>query len=115
MTRDMPDLHTAPEMTGDAQNYASGNWLVQQGREGDFVVRWNEFLGWTRAQVPGLRWAILIKDSDDGRHFISLAAWETLEALKAWRSLPGFAEKLGACRGLCDEFRGSNYQLIATA
>ncbi len=119
MTRDIglrrPELEAASEIKQEAQNYGSGNWVVQQGREAEFVARWNKFLGWTRAQMPGLRWAMLIKDADDRRHFISLAGWESLEALLAWRSLPEFAEKLGACRALCDEFRGSNYQLIATA
>ena len=97
------------------EHFASGNWIVQQGREADFVACWNQFLAWTRKEAPGLRGAMLMQDAGDGRHFVSIAAWENLEELQAWRALPGFAERMSACRELCEDFRGSNYELTATA
>ena len=93
--------------------YASGNWMVTQRREDEFVKRWTEFLEWTRASFPALRAAQLIRDEDDSRHFISWAGWESADAMQAWRSRPEFADKLGACRALCDDFRGSSYTLAA--
>jgi len=57
---------------------------------------------------------MLVRDAADARHFISLAAWESQDALKAWRSHPAFPDKMGACRSLCEDFKGSNYQLAAT-
>lgn len=95
-----------------ATDFASGSWVVQPGRETEFVSRWEEFLQWTRAEVTGIRYAMLLRDSEDGSHFVSLAAWDSTDALLAWRSLPGFAERLTACRRLCDAFQGSSYRLV---
>jgi heme-degrading monooxygenase HmoA len=97
------------------EHFASGNWIVQTGREADFVARWSEFLAWTREEAPGLRGAMLMKDASDERHFVSIAAWHGQEELKAWRSLPAFAQKMAACRALCEDFQGSNYELMETA
>jgi heme-degrading monooxygenase HmoA len=94
--------------------YASGNWVVNRGLEKDFIQRWQEFLDWTRASTHGLRSAQLIQDSEEPRHFVSFAAWESSEAMKTWRSLPDFAGRLGACRQLCEDFRGSSYTVVAT-
>lgn len=96
-----------------SEEFASGNWCVSSGREEEFITRWLEFLEWTRKTVPGLRSARLIRDAEDHRHFISFADWDSAEALGRWRSLPGFAERLAACRDLCDDFRGSNYTVAA--
>ena len=96
-----------------SEEFASGNWCVSPGREEEFVARWTEFLEWTRAAAPGLGSARLIRDAEDPRHFISFATWENAEAMQQWRSLPGFADHLSACRALCGDFRGSSYSLAA--
>ena len=101
-------------MDNVGDHYGSGNWVVAAGKDGEFIARWTEFLGWTRAAAPGLRWARLIQDDQNARHFISFASWESLEALASWRSLPEFAVKMGACRALCDDFRGGDYTVAAT-
>ena len=111
----LPTVEAPLPLVPGVEHFASGTWIVQPGREKDFVTRWNQFLAWTRAEAPGLRGAMLIKDAGDDRHFISMAGWDSLEHLYAWRALPGFAERMGACRALCDDFRGSNYELTATA
>lgn len=95
------------------QNYASGEWRVRKGAEGEFVERWRQFLEWTRASSPGFISARLIRDFGDPRHFVSLAEWESPAALDGWRGNPGFAARFGACRALCDDMSGSNYGLVA--
>ncbi len=94
--------------------YMSGNWVVKAGSEAEFVDRWSSFASWTDADVEGLHWAILLKDGDDGRHYISLSEWESPEHAAAWRANPKFAELLGACRELCDDFSSSGYSLAAS-
>jgi heme-degrading monooxygenase HmoA len=94
-------------------HFASGDWIVSGGREQEFVARWTEFLEWARQGVPGLGSAHLIHDSDNPNHFISFASWESREAMDGWRARPEFATRLGACRELCDDFRGSSYTLAA--
>jgi heme-degrading monooxygenase HmoA len=89
--------------------YASGSWNVTKGHEEEFVRRWTEFLQWTRSTFGELGTAQLIRDEETPGHFVSFATWKSIEALRDWRARPEFAERFGACRALCDEFRGSSY------
>lgn len=93
--------------------YASGNWVVTPGCETRFVERWTEFLEWTRSSFTELESARLIQDGEDSRHFVSFASWNSADAMKIWRSRPEFDEKFGACRALCDDFRGNSFILAA--
>jgi quinol monooxygenase YgiN len=93
--------------------YASGDWMVGAGSEEEFVKRWTEFLEWTRAAFSECRAAHLIQEAQNPRHFISFASWDSADALQRWRSRPEFAQKMGACRALCEDFRGGDYGLAA--
>jgi heme-degrading monooxygenase HmoA len=95
-----------------AEPFASGNWHVMEGKEQDFVKAWTEFLSWTRETHPALEEASLIRDDDDPGHFLSIAKWQDSSARDAWKQSAGFAERFGACRALCDEFSGTNYDRL---
>lgn len=97
-----------------AGSYASGNWVVNAGSEDEFLSSWSEFLHWTRENAEGFKEAHLIRDQDEPRHFISFAEWESDEAQQGWRALPEFPEKLGACRALCEDFRGGAFSHVAS-
>ena len=97
-----------------ADSYASGNWVVKEGNEDEFISRWIEFLEWTRDNAEGFGGATLIRDQEDPKHFISFAPWDSPEAQAGWRALPGFVEKFGACRELCEEVRGAPYVRVAS-
>lgn len=55
-----------------------------------------------------------IRDNGDPRHFLSFAQWESDDAQQGWRSLPGFSEKFGACRELCEDFQGGAFSSAAS-
>jgi heme-degrading monooxygenase HmoA len=93
--------------------YSSGRWVVAEGHEKEFIRRWMEFLEWTRTSYKDLQSARLILDNHNSRRFVSFADWNNADAMKQWRSSPGFAERFGACRALCDEFEGSDFTLAA--
>jgi heme-degrading monooxygenase HmoA len=95
------------------QSWASGDWKVRKGSEEEFIKRWKVFLEWTKASAPGFLGARLIRDGQEPAHFVSFAEWDSDEARQHWRGLPDFASKMGACRALCDEMRGSDYELAA--
>jgi heme-degrading monooxygenase HmoA len=95
------------------QNLASGDWHVRAGREADFIARWTEFLEWTKANAPGFHGARLIRDVEQPQHFVSVAEWESHSARQSWRGLPDFPSKFDACRQLCEDMRGGNYDLAA--
>jgi heme-degrading monooxygenase HmoA len=93
----------------EGDSYASGNWVVKEGNEDEFVSRWTDFLEWTRDTAHGFQDANLLRDGGDPRHFVSFARWEDDAAQEAWKASPDFPEKLGACRELCDDFRGGAF------
>ena len=95
------------------QPYSSGNWLVKEGSEEDFISRWTAFVEWSLENAPGLETGILIRDSDNPRRFLSLGAWDTAGALQAWRQMPEFQELFEACRELCDEVQVRSYTLAS--
>lgn len=92
--------------------FASGNWHVQEGKEQEFIQRWNEWLSWTRESQPALKYANLIQDEGDPRHFISISHWEDPDSRGAWKQSDEFAQKFRAVRSLCDDFYGGDCQLV---
>jgi heme-degrading monooxygenase HmoA len=97
-----------------AEHYASGNWHVKAGNEDDFVARWTEFLRWTREAHPGLADANLIRDRKDGLHFVSFVDWQDPAARDAWKQSAGFMERFTACRELCEDFYGGDYDRVVS-
>jgi heme-degrading monooxygenase HmoA len=94
------------------EKFASGHWQVQKGKEEEFIQRWTDFLKWTRETQSSLVGANLIQDEQDPSHFLSFAQWEDEGGRVAWREDPMFGEKLSACRALCEDFRGGDYERV---
>lgn len=92
----------------EGEHYASGNWMVATGNEEEFQAKWRAFLEASQS-LPGFRTAMLIRDTGNPRHFISLAHWDTAEQRAAWKASDGFRQGMGACRALCDDMSGSDY------
>lgn len=99
-------------MAGD--QYASGNWHVRAGSEDEFIARWQAFITESAETAGGFGSARLLRDGDDPRHFLSFSDWADAASRDAWKSSPGFAKGLAACRELCDDFVGSDYSQAAS-
>lgn len=97
-----------------AENYASGTWQVKAGREPEFVQRWTEFLQWTRKDHPAMLVATLLRDRTLPGHFVSFAEWTDELSRDAWKQSPEFAARIAACRALCEDMTGSDYDRAAT-
>jgi heme-degrading monooxygenase HmoA len=97
-----------------ASQYVSGEWRVRKGSEEEFVTRWLAFTGWSLQNAPGAGSFVLIRDMDEPGHFVSFGRWSDPESVRAWRGRPEFAELLGRCRALCEEFRAGDYVLAAS-
>ena len=89
--------------------YASGNWLVKQGKEAEFVRTWRDWLQWTRDNADGFKWAKLMRSADDSRRFVSVSQWESEKARTDWKSHSEFQQKFANARALTDEFMGGDY------
>jgi heme-degrading monooxygenase HmoA len=97
-----------------SDSFASGTWFVSEGNEDEFVARWIEFAQWTRDNADGFRGANLFRSGKDSRRFLSVAHWDDDSAQAVWRALPGFLEKLGACRELCDDAQTGRFRRVAS-
>ena len=75
-------------MEGTGRSYSSGEWLVREGSEEEFVERWTAFVEWTLKQAPGAESFVLVRSTEDPRKFLSLGAWESQRAQEAWRETP---------------------------
>lgn len=87
-----------------AKPYTMGIWSVQEGREDEFVAAWSEFADWSAEQAPGAGWVRLLRDRANPQRFITVGPWDSLEAIEAWRALPGWGERVGRIRELLSGF-----------
>ena len=98
-------------MTG--HSYSSGEWLVREGSEEEFIEARASFIERPLDYALGAESFALVRSTEDPRKFPSLGAWEGQEAQEAWREMPRMQVMLGQCRALRDEFDPHRYTLAA--
>jgi heme-degrading monooxygenase HmoA len=94
------------------QPYSSGVRITRLGRETEFVAAWREFAEWSLATIEGGSWAKLLRDSSQSNRFVSFGPWDSLDSIEAWRSHPGFAERIGRIRELIDGLEPSTLEAV---
>jgi heme-degrading monooxygenase HmoA len=90
--------------------YTCGIWTVRDGSEEEFVKRWTAMVQ-SGHGVPGSGTFTLIQDRQDRHRFISFADWEDWSVADGWRQTDAFAERMGSCRELCEDFRPNDSNL----
>ena len=95
------------------QPYTLGNWVAKPGREEEFVAAWRELADWTTSEIGGKPSAKLLRDMADPRRFVSFGPWDSLEAIDAWRALPGFRERVSGIREFLESFEPRTLELVA--
>jgi quinol monooxygenase YgiN len=88
-------------MEKKGQSYSSGEWLVREGSEEEFIEAWTNFIEWSLEHAPGAESFVLARSTEKPRKFLSLGTWERQET---WREMPRMQVMLGQCRALCEEF-----------
>jgi quinol monooxygenase YgiN len=83
--------------------FTSGRWLVYEDQVSAFVGAWQEFADWATREVPGSPWAILLRDRDNPRLFLSFGPSDSLESIEDFRSRPEFSEFLGRARPMLED------------
>lgn len=94
------------------QHYSSGVWIAKPGREAEFVAAWQEFATWSLQTFEGGSWAKLLRDRAQANRFVSIGPWDSLEVIEAWRSHPGFAERVGRIRPMLESLEPSTLEAI---
>ena len=83
--------------------YAHTNWMVKEGREAEFVERWSEWADWSHQQGLSAP-AVLLRDVERAQTFVSFGPWASVTAVKSWRSLPGYHERVARLSEVVDSF-----------
>jgi heme-degrading monooxygenase HmoA len=96
------------------EHYASGNWLVRDGTDEDFISRWRDWIGASTKDLPGFGSAALIRDDSNPRHFLSFSAWDDPDSRDRWKASAEFEKAFQRCRELCEEFSGGDFTQVVS-
>jgi heme-degrading monooxygenase HmoA len=91
-----------------------GTWMVDPAKEVAFVDAWAEFAAWASA-MPGATTLRLTHDETNERRFLSFAAWESPDAVRAWKANPEFKERMAQILQHVDDFLPEELIVVATA
>jgi heme-degrading monooxygenase HmoA len=94
--------------------YTTGRWKPNPGKDEAFVDAWVSFAKWA-SEAAGAGTLRLTRDVRDSEVFVSLGAWQSREAVRAWMAAPDFAERMARVLQHVDEFQPSELEVVATA
>lgn len=93
-------------------HYTHTTWYVKDGSEEEFVRVWTDWAEWTHRE--GLaEVALLLRDAEDPRRFVSFAPWESIAAIAGWRALPGYQQRVERLRQVVDRFEPHTLAVVA--
>jgi heme-degrading monooxygenase HmoA len=92
--------------------YLSTSWVVKPGLEDEFVARWTEVAEWSAAQGLVAE-AMLLRDVERPNRFISFGPWESIEAIRQFRSVPGFHERVAQLHEVLERFEPRTFELVS--
>jgi heme-degrading monooxygenase HmoA len=94
--------------------YTTGRWKANAGKEDAFVDAWKRFAAWASG-MPGAGDLRLTREERERAVFVSFGAWESIDAVRAWKSAPEFRERLAHVLQHVDEFEPSELSVVAHA
>ena len=92
--------------------YTHTTWRVKPGLEAEFTTRWLDWVEWSRLEGLGAH-ALLLRDVDNPGTFISVGPWESIDAVRNWRSLTGYQERVARLREVVGSFEPRTLDLVA--
>ena len=99
-------------MGADGGFYTMGSWRPFPGKEDDFVQAWGAFAGWG-SSFDGAGGATLVRDMTDEGLFTSFMDWESVDAIRAWKTHPEFKERMGQVQQYIDKFAPTELEVVA--
>ena len=92
--------------------YTHTTWSVKPDLEDEFVQRWTEWAEWSHRQGLDAP-ALLLRDLENPRTFISFGPWQSVTAIKNWRALAGYHERVGRLREVVEGFEPQTLEITA--
>jgi heme-degrading monooxygenase HmoA len=94
--------------------YTSGTWQPSPGREEAFVAAWQELADWASG-IPGAGRLSLTRDLHEQGRYVSFGDWSSDDAVRRWKSLPEFKERMAQVLQHVGEFQSAELGLVASA
>jgi heme-degrading monooxygenase HmoA len=95
------------------ETYSHTTWRVKPGCEVEFVRRWQEWVEWSERQGLGAH-ARLLQDVEHPGTYVSFGPWVSVDAVRSWRSLAGYHERVARLGEVVDSFEPHTFEVIAT-
>ena len=92
--------------------HALNVWIVKEGREDEFVARWQALAQWTIDEGIGASHATLVRDSANLRRFVSFGPWGSEEAVARWRASAGFRDHFAAIEQTIESYEPGLYEPV---
>jgi heme-degrading monooxygenase HmoA len=91
--------------------YTHTTWRVRAGSEDEFVRRWSEWVDWSHRE--GLEApALLLRDLENPQAFISFGPWANMAAVRNWRALTGYQERVARLSEVLDSFEPRTLEIV---
>jgi heme-degrading monooxygenase HmoA len=78
----------------------------------EFARRWADWVEWSHLQGLAAH-ARLLRDVESPDTFVSFGPWESIEAVRNWRSLAGYHERVARLQELVEHFEPRTLTLVA--
>jgi heme-degrading monooxygenase HmoA len=95
-----------------SETYTHTTWRVKPEDEAEFVRRWQEWAEWSHRQGLGAH-ARLLRDLESPGTYVSFGPWASSEAVRNWRSLAGYHERVARLRDVVESFEPRTFELVA--
>ena len=95
------------------ETYTSGVWKPKPGEEDEFVAAWTEFARWASG-LDGAGPVRLLRDLREEGRFVSIAPWESMEAVRGWKDSPDFKPHMSRVQEHVAEFSPTELEVVQT-
>ena len=95
-----------------AEIFSHTTWVVRPGQEAEFVRRWTEWADWTHRQGFAGH-GRLLRDSEAPDTYISFGPWPDIRAVKNWRKLEGYHERVARLQEVVTSFEPRTFEVVA--
>src|SRR4051812_47988193 len=94
------------------QPFTHTTWHIKPGMEEEFMRRWDDWVDWSHREGFHAR-ATLLRDVESPTTFVSFGPWESLAAVKSWRGLPGYHERVARLREVVESFEPRTVEQVS--
>ena len=94
------------------KTYSHTTWRVKPESEAEFVRRWGEWAEWSHRQASGAH-ARLLRDVESPGTYVSFGPWASIDAVRSWRSLAGYNERVARLAEVVVSFEPKTFELVA--